>query len=447
MTYSKSISRRTLLRGTGAALALPWLEAMAPKSVFANTSDEKAPVRMAVLYVPNGIHPDIWNPKEEGTDFELPMAMEPLADIRHKNLVLTNLWNQHSNTGDGHYVKTGGFLTGQTINKTVGVDLNSNGVSMDQLAARQVEHLTPLPSLELGTEPVHSGVDGTVGYTRVYGAHISWKTPTSPLAKEIDPKLVYQRMFRASKQGTQAAADDRLLLDKVLTGAKSLRGRLGQEDRHRMDEYLESVRTVEARLAQLEQPGHAPWRPKADIEKHDSPEGIPDAHAQHVQLMMDMIVLAFQTDTTRVTSFMFGNAVSNKDFAFLDGVKGAHHSLSHHQSEEDKLKQYNLISQWHVAQYAYLLKRLDAIQEGDATLLDNSMILFGSGLKDGHSHSPRDLPILLGGRGGGKINTGRHIRYEKNTPLANLYVSMLNAFGRETEVFSDSRGKLEGVLV
>jgi hypothetical protein len=439
------ISRRTLLRGAGAALALPWLEAMRPLRA-ATPAAAADPVRLAVLFMPNGVHPDQWTPNGVGREYGLSPTLEPLADLRDQVHVLTNLWNAAANTGDGHYVKTAGLLTGTTITKTVGVDLNCNGVSLDQVVAQHIGKDTPLPSLELGTEPVAAGVDGTVGYTRVYGAHIAWRGPTSPLAKEINPQLVYERLFRAHR-GSPAGQHDRQLLDRVLGDAKRLRTRLGVHDRQKMDEYLESVRALEERLERAAQPERAAWQPRGPIDPaRKPPAGVPEKHLEHVRLMLDMMVLAFQTDTTRVCTFMFGNSVSNINFAFLDGVTGGHHSLSHHQKEEDKLKQYQLIGQWHVAQYAYFMRRLQEIKEGERTLLDNSLVLFGSDLRDGNAHDPHTLPILLGGRGGGRIAPGEHRSYGKDTPLANLYVSMLAALGVPADRFADSTGPLPGVL-
>jgi hypothetical protein len=449
--FTFPLSRRTFLRGAGVALALPWLEAMKPARMLGaagGTAAQPAPVRLAVLFMPNGVHPGAWTPGGEGPDFRLSPILEPLQDFRKDLLVLTNLGHKACRTGDGHYVKTAGLLTGTTITKTVGVDLNCNGVSMDQVAAKAAGRLTPLPSLELGTEPVQTGVDFVVGYTRIYGAHIAWAGPTSPLAKEINPRLVYERLFRAGRSGGAGAGEERPLLDLVLEDARALRDRLGAGDRRKMDEYLQSVRGLEQRLERAGRQGPGGWKPRALIEPSARPpEGIPGGHQEHVQLMLDMIVLAFQTDTTRICTFMFGNSVSNQNFSFVEGVKGSHHSLSHHENKADKMQQYQLIARWHVAQYAYLLRKLAAIREGERSLLDNAMVLFGSDLRDGNKHDPKDLPIVLAGRAGGRLATGQHLRYAADTPLSNLYVSMLQAFGTPVERFADSTGPLRGVLV
>ncbi len=446
----RPLSRRTFLRGAGVALALPWLEAMRPARVL-QAADAAAtpadPVRLAVLFMPNGVHPNMWTPEEEGRDFRLTPTLEPLAEFRDDLLVLTNLGHKACRTGDGHYVKTAGLLTGTTITKTVGENLNCNGVSMDQVAARASGRLTPLPSLELGTERVQTGVDFAVGYTRVYGAHIAWAGPTSPLAKEINPRLVYERLFRAGRPRGDAARADRPLLDLVLDDARRLRDGLGAGDRRKVDEYLDSVRSLEQRLEQAGGPGQAAWQPRAPVDPAaQPPEEVPSAHQEHVRLMLDLIALAFQTDTTRVATFMFGNSVSNIGFSFLEGVKGGHHSLSHHQNDKEKLRQYQLINRWHVEQYAYLLRKLRSVREGERTLLDNTMVLFGSDLRDGNKHDPKNLPIVLAGRAGGRLATGQHLKYAGDTPLANLYVSMLTAFGAPVERFADSTGPLPGVL-
>ena len=441
-----SLSRRTLLRGVGAALALPWLEAMQVRKLLGSEQENapsKAPVRMAVLFMPNGVPPKKWTPEGEGADFKLSPILEPLAAHQKDILVLTQLWNKNSDSGDGHYVKTAGLLTSTTINKTVGVDLNCNGVSMDQVAAQKIGHLTPLPSIELGIEPVAVGIDGVVGYTRVYGAHIAWRGPTSPLAKEINPRLAYERIVRAGQQGGASLQADRSVLDMVMEDAQELQGRLGANDRRRVDEYLESVRALEQRMERLASTQGDPWKPRASYDGMAKPEdAIPKQHLEHCRLMIDLMVLAFQTDTTRVATFMFGNSVSNINFSWLDGVKDAHHSLSHHQNEEDKLRQYEIIAKWHMEQYAYMLERMKTLREGEQSLLENSMVMFGSDLRDGNAHDPHNLPIVLAGQGGGRITTGRHVINSRNTPLANLYLSMLDVMGTPVEKFADSTEKL-----
>lgn len=433
------LTRRRILQGAGVTLGLPWLEA-------ATDGRGKGPLRMAALYMPNGTREDIWTPEKTGRDFALTPMLQPLEGLQNDILVLTNLWNANSKGGDGHYVKSSGWLTGTTVTKTLGVDVSCNGVSMDQLAAQKMGRQTPLPSLELGVAPVTTGVDKNVGYTRVYGSHIAWAGPTMPLAREIDPYLVFERLFRASGPQSNTAKHDVLLLDRVLEDAKQLRAQLGTADRHRVDEYLSVVRSLEERIERTARPDAKPWKPRAPITDAQKPPMTPKDFAEHVRLMMDMIALSFQTDTTRIATFMFGNEVTNQSFSFLDTVKEGHHSLSHHENNDEKKRQYKLIGQWHVAEFAYLLSRLKAMKEGEGTVLDNSMILFGAGFRDGNKHDPHNLPLVLGGRGGGRIAAGQHLSYAPDTPLANLYVSMLDAFGTPVERFADSTGPLAGVL-
>lgn len=446
----RTISRRTLLRGTGAALGLPWLEAMMPaRASAAEMSKGGAPVRIAALYVPNGMHEPTWTPKLKGagSEWELSEGLLPLTEFKPYLNVFTNLWNQGSKSGDGHYVKLSGWLTSTTISKTLGVDISCNGVSMDQLAARAAGKATPFPSLELAIAPVTTGVDRNVGYTRIYGSHIAWAGPTQPLAREINPRSVFERLFRATTgQNLDTAKQDQLLLDRVLEDAKELRGQLGKADQHRMDEYLTVVRSLEARLERAAAPEQTNWKPRVALDESAKPAGIPKDFPEHVRLMLDMMALAFQTDSTRICTFMFGNEVTNQSFRFLDGVGGGHHDSSHHQNNDEKLRDYFRISQWHVQQFAYLLEKLQGMKEGDSTVLDNSMLLFGAGIRDGNKHDPHNLPLVLAGKAGGRLRTDQHLMYGVDSPLANVFVSMLDAFGTPVERFADSTGPAAGLL-
>jgi Protein of unknown function (DUF1552). len=299
MTTSKiSISRRALLRGAGVGLGLPWLEAMIPASAMAAKLAVKDPVRLAVLYMPNGVNTDAWSPQGVGRDFTLSPTLAPLADLKDRVTVLSNLWNANSKGGDGHYVKEAAILTCETIKKTPGADL-ANGVSMDQVAAQRVADLTPLPSLELGVTPVAIGVDAVVGYTRVYGSHIAWSSPTTPLAREINPRSVYERLFRASSgpKGNSAKMDT-LLLDRVLGDARRLRAQVGSADQVRLDEYLTIVRSLEQRVERAGSVARTAWKPRSPIDPKAVPTEHPADHAEHVRLMLDMIATAFQSDTT-----------------------------------------------------------------------------------------------------------------------------------------------------
>ncbi|HYO26407.1 MAG TPA: DUF1552 domain-containing protein [Lacipirellulaceae bacterium] len=447
---TRRLSRRTVLRGAGAALALPWLEAMAPRLARgavtgSSQSGAAGPVRIAALFFPNGVRQDRWTPETAGYDWTPPPQLEPLASCRADVSVVSGLWHEATNSGDGHYVKDAAWLTGTTIRKTTGVDLNSGGVSMDQVAAATLGRHTPLPSLELGGEPVRSGVDSNVGYTRVYGAHIAWREPTQPLAKEIDPRLVFDRMT-AVASGKPLGRSNRPVLDVVADDARRLRRTLGEHDRHRLDEYLESVDALESRLARLEQPSATPWRSRVDFATRSRPPQSPDDHAERTRLMLDMIALAFESDVTRVITFMFGNSVSNANFTFLEGVESSHHEVSHHGDKTSMLEQYERITTWHVAQFAYLLNKLRSLPEGDSTVLDNSAILFGSGFRDGNSHNPHDLPLVLAGRAGGRLAPGQHVRCTRDNPMANLLLTMLRAADVATPRFADSTGVIDQLL-
>lgn len=453
MRKTWQIPRRTFLRGAGAALALPYLEAMGPSVSRASDSGRaslvRPPVRMAALYFPNGCYRPNWIPQQAGAEFVLPLALEPLAAVRSETLVLSGLDKAASHQGDGHYAKDGNFLTGQPVTQTTGKDISVGGASLDQLAAERVGRSTPLASIELGTEGTTSGVDSNVGFTRLYGSYISWRTAHVPVAKEINPRIAYERLFGA-KDGSglpvndpQRRDDAASLLDLALDDAHRLRGRLGRDDQYKLDEYMDAIRAVEQRLnfhAVEAKNEPRTWRP-VDAPNHpDEPMLTPSPnHLQHVRAMLDLIFLAFWTDTTRIATFMFANSVANTNFTHLiDGVNGGHHELSHHMNKPEMIEPYSKIARWHVAQFAYLLDRMRSVREGEGTLLDNSVVLFGSGMSDGNEHNPDNLPILVGGRGGGRIASGRHIASPQGTPLCNLYATMLDCVGAPVDKFGDS---------
>ena len=431
-------------------LALPWLESVRPQSsraAAAESGENRPPIRSAFIYFPNGVWEKAWVPQSTGSGYEPSPSLEPLADLRDDVLVLTGLDKENSRGGDGHYAKTANFLTGMPVTKTTGKDISSGGVSVDQLMAQHTSQFTPLPSLELGTEPVISGIDSNVGYTRLYGSHISWQTPTRPVAKEINPRVVYERLFGRSVSGDAGKAESyRNLLDFVMEDARRLRPRLGRDDQFKMDEYLDSVRGVERRIEFAVRDQPRDWQPDVDEASiQAAAPGVPADFREHIAIMMDLIVLAFRTDSTRVCSLMFANDVSGRNFSFLDGVSGGHHELSHHENNEQKIDQYQRINRWHVEQFANMLRRMKEIPEGEGTLLDHCMVLFGSSMSDGNRHDPNNLPILLGGQGGGTLPTGQHLAFEGTVPLCDLYVSMLDRMGIEVESFGDSSGRLVGL--
>jgi hypothetical protein len=442
--------RRRFLRGCSVALALPWMESLAFKAAAAATAN-RPPVRTGFIYFPNGVWEKAWVPQSTGTEYELSPSLRPLEQVKSDVLVLSGLDKQNSHGGDGHYAKTANFLTGMPVTKTTGRDISSGGISVDQLIAERLAGQTPLPSLELGTEPVISGIDSNVGYTRLYGSHISWQSANRPVAKEINPRVVYERLFGRAQASAASSVDSpesySNLLDFVLEDARSLRGRLGRDDQFKMDEYLDSVRGVEQRIEfATKHDQREAWQASLSPEEVAvARPGVPGNFREHISIMMDLMVLAFQSDSTRVCSFMFANDVSGRNFSFLDGVSGGHHELSHHENNDTKISQYQRINEWHTEQFARMLSKMKSIPEGEGTLLDNSMIVFGSSMSDGNRHDPDNLPILVGGRGGGTLHSGQHIAVEGMVPLCNLYLTMLHKLGIEIEQFGDSNNVITGI--
>ena len=455
--------RRSFLRGAGATLALPFLDAMRP--LMAAGSSAGMPVRIALLYMPNGVRPDRWTPDGDGSRFKLSPILSPLEKHREDLLVLTGLQNKASFTGDGHYVKTGGWLTGTTITKTTGSDIAAGGISMDQIAAQEIGRHTKLPSLELGTEPVATGIDTNVNYTRLYASHISWKTSTVPLPCEINPRVAFDRLFRTrSKGGEKQAADDKSVLDLVRQDAKRLQSKLGSSDKAKLEQYLESVREVERRieaeanllgagenlspelLAKMDELDQRISKAMGKANREEELNSMPRFdHGEHCRIMMDLMVLAFWSDSTRVSSFMFGNDVTGRNFSFLDGVNGGHHDLSHHSNDGGKLDQYEKINRWHVEQYGYMLDRMKEIKEGDGTLLDTSMVAFGSPIRDGNAHDPKNVPIVVAGGSKAGMKTGKHVVFDQGTPLCGLWISMLETAGVKADKLGDADDGLRGV--
>lgn len=447
-----------MLKGLGACVALPFLEAMTPTYLKADPYTIPAK-RAAFLFAPNGVCPGKWAPESVGTDFEMSPILKPLESKKDRLLVLQQLMNKNSISNlDGHYTKTANFLTSQKITRTIGSNVNAGGVSIDQLIAQKTGQETIFPSLVYGIDRISSGVDANVGFTRLYGASISWKTPTHPCAKEIDPRFAFDRLFRTVVPKKDARAEDpwkKSILDVVSDDAKSLQRNLGIADQNKLAEYLESIRSVEKRLENTDQLKDFEEGISSDIRKElqrldirideyvDLTAGLDIT--EKVRLMFDIMTLAFWSDASRVGTFMFGNSVSGRNFSFLDGVKANFHSLSHHQNDQRRMIQYEIINHWHMEQVAYFLERLDSIQEGNGTLLDNSFVMFGSGLRDGNRHSPYNLPIILAGGAGGQLCGGQHIVYDDNTPLANLFLSLGRMMGLDLDSFADSTGELAGI--
>jgi Protein of unknown function (DUF1552) len=438
----RPISRRAALQGTGVFMALPWLEAMGPLTAWAENSNPKfvVPNRMAFLYTPNGKNMADWTPKTEGNNFELTPILEPLAAVKHKIMVLTGLTadgaRAHGDGGGDHARALSAFLTGAHPKKTDGNDIR-NGVSIDQVAASRLGDKTRLSSLEIGAEPGAMAGNCDSGYSCVYSSTMSWRSSTQPLPKQVNPKLVFERLFASSNDPLKASRDaiQKSILDFVRDDSKSLANKLGVNDVRKLDEYFSSIRDIELRIERAQK------LPPVKTPDYAIPTGIPANYEEHLRLMCDLLALSFQSDVTRIATFVLANEASNKPYPFLQVPEG-HHDLSHHggdASKQAKLKQINI---FHTKQLAYLLNKLESIQEGDGTLLDHSMIAYGSGIHDGNAHNHEDLPIILAGGGCGTLSQGRHIRLKKETPLSNLWVSMLNRMDVSVEKLGDSSGAL-----
>ena len=453
---AKRISRRTILRGAGATMALPWLECMAPAATSQNLTEP--PLRMLFMYMPNGVRPDYWTPAGDGENYEITPHLKPLESLKNDFLLLENLWNEKSVGRNGHWPKVPAWLSGGYVERTSGDDLDSGGTSVDQFAAQRIGDRTMLPSFELGLEATRSGIDTAGGgFARMYGSFISWRDPHTPVPKEIIPQLAFDRLFRSNKAPvvsslnpgdpallTALQRDDSSILDMVKDQAKVLRKEGSSADRVRLDEYFESVRSVEQRMEAALRPQKR-WINKGKFPLERPGPGMPATRPEHLKLMLDIMVLALWSDTTRIGSVMTADAQTNEDYSFLEGVKGGFHSISHHSDEPVRRKQYETCVTWHVAQIAYFLNKMKSLDEGGKSLLDNSMVMFGCGIKCGNRHLEEDLPIAIAGGGKGTLRGGRRLRFAKKTPLCNLYLSMLHRMGIDEESFGDSTGVLEGL--
>lgn len=445
-THAKLISRRTVVRGLGGfSLALPWLEAMGPLQAWAEGADPKivAPNRMAFLYVPNGAQMPDWTPKGEGNKFDLTPILEPLAKVKHQLQVLTGLEadkaNAYGDGGGGHARAMAAYLTGVHPHKTDGTDIR-NGVSVDQVAAARVGDKTRLPSLEIGTEQGAMAGNCDSGYSCVYSSTMSWRSATQPLPKQVNPKLVFERLFGSGDPAQKKRNEKRKsILDYVREDSKDLTKQLSKNDGRKLDEYFSAIRDIEQRMERAEK------LPPVKVPEYPAPMGIPANYEEHIRLMCDLLVLAFQADVTRISTFVLANEASNKPYPFIKVSEG-HHDLSHHGGDKAKQEKITKINQFHVRQLAHLLERLENVQEGEGTLLDHSMIAYGSGIHDGNAHNHDNLPILLAGGGCGTLTPGRHVRVKKGTPLNNLWVSMLNRMEIDVEKLGDSTGALKDVF-
>ncbi len=435
----KAISRRTVLRGVGAAVALPLLDAMIPALTAQQRTPAKAVRRLGVVYHPNGVVYENWLPTGVGADFEFSRVLAPLARFRDRVVVVTGLADRQAESlGDGggdHSRASGSYLTGVHVKRSDSMVLN--GVSMDQIAAKAFERETQLSSLQLTVDNNNLVGSCDVGYSCAYSNTLSWLTPTLPLMSENDPRVVFERLF-GSSDSTDARVrsarlrQDRSILDSVTARVRQLQQKLGATDNTKVSDYLESLRDVERRIQKAEE------QSSRELPEVDRPAGIPDSFDEHVTLLYDLQVLAYQCDLTRVITFMYGREQSARTYPQL-GISDPHHQLTHHQNDPEKLEKCTKIQTHHAELFTAYLEKLRSIPDGDGSLLDHMVILFGGGLSnsDRHTHSP--LPTVVVG-GAGILKGGRHLIYPEGTPLTNLHVTLLDKVGVPVDKLGDSTG-------
>ncbi len=450
MSYTQ-VPRRTFLRGLGTVMALPLLDSMLPMKALAATTGPVGPVtasglprRLAFIYIPNGSNMADWNPATVGANYDMPMVLEPLARHRKDFNVLTGLALEKANSnGDGggdHARASGAYLTGCQPRKTAGANIRA-GISADQIAAEKVGQETRLPSLELSCDGGKTAGSCDSGYSCAYQYNLSWRSETMPMNPEVNPRAAFERLFGdPNAAGSKEARERRLMyrksvLDFVFEDAKSFQRNLGTTDKRKLDEYLTAVREIEQRIERAEK------FPAVVPEGVEAP-GMFENHPEHVRLMFDVMTLAFQTDSTRVSTFIMAHEGSNRPHPFI-GIREGHHDLSHHRNNPENLAKLSQISRYHAEHFAYFLDRLKSIPEGDGNLLDNSMIVYGSGISDPNVHSHYNIPTIVAGGGGGTISTGRHLNLGEKVPITNVYVSLLARMGVETEKVGDSTGTIE----
>ncbi len=446
------VNRRKFLRGLGTAVSLPALEAFRPAHAagIAKTAvtASGAPLRMAYLYIPNGVNLSQWRPKGDTPEYQMGPTFESMEPHRKEFQIFTGFEHKNATSGgDGpgdHARSNATFLTGQRARKTAGSDIHL-GISVDQTAANAVSDLTRLPSLELSSDGVRKSGSCDSGYSCAYQFNLSWRSETQPMTPENNPRAVFERLFGAGSAKERAEsfarrfASKKSMLDFIQHDARSLRRHLGRNDQQKLHEYLTGVREIERQIEKIEAMG---LPPDPGI---PAPAGIPGDYGEHLRLMMDMIVLGFMTDSTRIASFLLAHDGSNRNFKSI-GVSEGHHSISHHQGKEDNLAKIAKIDKFYMEQFAYFIDKMKKTKDVDGkSLLHNSMIVYGGAISDGNRHNHNDLPIVVAGHAGGKFKPGRHVNLGGNVPLSNLYVRMLNEFGVAAARFGDSTGALKRV--
>jgi uncharacterized protein DUF1552 len=438
-----ALPRRTFLRGMGITIALPLLDAMMPAMSVLAKSAAKPVKRLGFVYTPNGATMSAWTPSADGALSELSPTLSPLEKFKQHVFVPTGLSQKQAESfGDGNGEHSRGqtvWLSGVHPKRTEGADVQA-GITVDQIAAQQISKDTPLLSIEMALEQNYLVGNCDNGYSCVYWNTISWRTPTTPLPMEVNPRVVFERMFGdggTPQQRLTQIREDRSILDSVKDSISGLQSRLGTGDRTRLSEYLDSMREIERRIQVAEkQSGESP------IALPDRPVGAPESYDEHAKLMFDLAALAYQADITRVFTLLLGREQTNRPYPFI-GVPEAHHSISHHQNDPVKLAKAAKINTYHIQLLAYFAERLNSIADGDGTLLDHSMIMQGSGLSNSDQHSHIDLPLVVVGGGAGSLKGGRHLRFPKDTPMNNLHLALLDKVGVPVEKFGDATGRIE----
>jgi hypothetical protein len=444
MITRKALPRRTFLKGLGtAAIGLPFLDAMVP--AFGASSAPAAPVRMAFFYLPNGMIMDAWNPAYEGRLQELPRTLKALEPYKEDVLQIGNLTH---NTGrallDGagdHGRCSGSYLTGVQVKKSL-VEIR-NGISFDQIVANEIGHQTRFPSLELGMDDARQAGDCDSGYSCAYTNNLAWRSETQPLPPTLDPRALFERLFGAGQPMTpeeraRQSKYRRSVLDFVTEDTRKLETGLGPTDRRKLDEYLSAIREVERQIQRAESDN------RQIDPRMDKPYGIPADFGEHFKLLSGMVAIAFQADLTRIVTFVVTREGTSRPYREI-GIPDGHHPLTHHRNQPELMEKVRKIDEYHVQQFAGFVEKMKATKEGDRTLLDNSMIVYGAGLSDGNAHLHEDLPTILVGRGGNYFKTGRRVVARRETPMCNLFLTMMDRMGVPTERFGDSTGRLDGL--
>jgi Protein of unknown function (DUF1552) len=453
---TRRISRRTVLKGLGTAVALPALDIMSSVAAALPTSQSAKPIRSVFMYIPNGAIMQDWTPEETGFDYKLPYILEPLEPYRKQVSVFTGLTLDKARpNGDGpgdHARAQASFLTGCQARKTNGADIRV-GQSADQWIATRIGDQTKFASLEIGIEGGRPAGNCDSGYSCAYQSNFSWRSETTPNPKEINPKNVFERLFgigsSKDRDAQQAKRDqyNKSILDFVREDTKTLSNQLGVNDQRKLDEYLASIRDIELRIAKIEAMKNTPVAPPPNVKM---PENTPRDFLEHVRIMGDLMVLAFQADLTRVVTFPFSNDGSNRPYPYLnvkigdkdEAVREGHHDLSHHGNDKAKQAKIRRINRYYIEQLAYVLGKLQSVKEGDKSLLDQTMLIYGSGNSDGNRHNHDNVPLLFMGGAGGKFKMGQHVKVARETPLMNLYLAMFQALGCPRDRFGDSTGVL-----